>query len=82
LQLINDLTRYVNVILAVLIVFKGVRAVRASTNHRLAILFPALIALQVIFFAVLQSTGQVDPLVLNWLSQLIRFETLLYLLAV
>jgi hypothetical protein len=80
LQTLNDITRIINVVIALALIVKMIMVLRCSSSHRLARIFPAIIAMEVIAFAVLQFSGGVDPLLLNWLSQLIRLETLLYFL--
>jgi hypothetical protein len=80
LQALNDITRIVNVIIAVALIVKTIIVLRRMSAHRLARIFPAIIAVEVIAFFFFQTSGSIDPLVLNWLSQLIRLETLLYFL--
>lgn len=85
MEALNDITRIVNVLLAVAVIVKWLRVawlVRNGKRHGtvLAALFPAIISFQIITFALVAQFGKVDPYMLNWFSQVIRLEALLYFL--
>jgi hypothetical protein len=84
-ETLNDITRVVNVLLAVAVIVKWLRVawlVRhgKQSGRVLASLFPAILSFQIIAFALIAQLGVVDPYLLNWLSQIIRFEALIYFL--
>jgi hypothetical protein len=82
LEALNEITRYINLALSVLIIIKYLRVIRTRRVRVLVALFPIVLSVQIIIFFVAQSSKEVDPLLLNWLSQIIRLEALIYFLVV
>lgn len=81
--LINDITRLVIVALSIAVVIHWLVTFRRNRPRKiLAVLFPLVWASQIILFFIFQRSGAVDPLLLNWFSQLIRLQALLYFLLV
>jgi hypothetical protein len=80
---VNEITRIIVALLALAIAIKYARLlIRHRPVPFLAAIFPLVFAAQVVAFFVLQRAGGVDPLLLNWFSQLIRVQVLIYFLVI
>lgn len=80
---INDITRLVVFGLGIILFIRTIALFRQSKPKKLMVaIFPLMFSGQIILFFVLQRSGQVDPLVLNWVSQLIRVQVIIFFLAI